>query len=200
MLKNSFDAFANNQYVLVYYDVSYYYCIAALKESLENHRIFPFIIWTQIDTCHNIDNGKDRSLYNHFHGRYYTLPGGVLLDDVSVFFIGPSSLLLTHITMYHTRSGRILYIDPSIDKEAKEAVLANKHFMRRYALVQKAKDANVIGIVIGTLGVGKCDSFLHMTYDEKVYIFRKSRQISLEKPKGSWCTKTFLMLFIIFKI
>lgn len=27
--------------------------------------------------------------------------------------------------------------------------------MRRYAVVEKAKDADVIGILVGTLGVGK---------------------------------------------
>lgn len=28
--------------------------------------------------------------------------------------------------------------------------------MRRYATVEKAKDADVIGILVGTLGVGEC--------------------------------------------
>lgn len=31
----------------------------------------------------------------------------------------------------------------------------NKMLMKRYFLVQKAKDADTIGIVVGTLGVGK---------------------------------------------
>lgn len=30
----------------------------------------------------------------------------------------------------------------------------NKALMRRYYLVQKAKDAEIIGIVVGTLGIG----------------------------------------------
>ena len=30
--------------------------------------------------------------------------------------------------------------------------------MRRYAMIQKARDADVIGILVGTLGVGKCES------------------------------------------
>lgn len=33
--------------------------------------------------------------------------------------------------------------------------LTNRLLMRRYALVQKARDADVFGILVGTLGVGK---------------------------------------------
>jgi diphthamide biosynthesis protein 2 len=36
-----------------------------------------------------------------------------------------------------------------------ESAQVNRALMRRYVLVQKAKDADVIGIVVGTLGVGK---------------------------------------------
>ena len=32
--------------------------------------------------------------------------------------------------------------------------------MRRYAILQKARDADVFGILIGTLGVGTAASFL----------------------------------------
>lgn len=36
-----------------------------------------------------------------------------------------------------------------------ESIQVNRMLMKRYFLVQKAKDANTIGIVVGTLGVGK---------------------------------------------
>lgn len=35
-----------------------------------------------------------------------------------------------------------------------ESVQVNRMLMKRYFLVQKAKDADTIGIVVGTLGVG----------------------------------------------
>lgn len=36
----------------------------------------------------------------------------------------------------------------------------NKLLMRRYAIVQKARDADVFGILVGTLGVGSPPIFL----------------------------------------
>jgi diphthamide biosynthesis protein 2 len=36
-----------------------------------------------------------------------------------------------------------------------ESSQTNKLLMRRYAMVQKARDADVFGIIVGTLGVGK---------------------------------------------
>jgi diphthamide biosynthesis protein 2 len=36
-----------------------------------------------------------------------------------------------------------------------ESAQVNKQLMRRYYLVEKAKDAMTIGILVGTLGVGK---------------------------------------------
>lgn len=40
-----------------------------------------------------------------------------------------------------------------------ESTRTNRMLMRRYAVVQKAKDADVIGILVGTLGVGKLARF-----------------------------------------
>lgn len=40
-----------------------------------------------------------------------------------------------------------------------ESGRSNRLLMRRYALVQKVKDADVIGILVGTLGVS---SYLHL--------------------------------------
>jgi diphthamide biosynthesis protein 2 len=39
----------------------------------------------------------------------------------------------------------------------------NKFLMRRYALVQKARDADVFGILVGTLGVGSSPAFYLMS-------------------------------------
>jgi diphthamide biosynthesis protein 2 len=37
---------------------------------------------------------------------------------------------------------------------ALQSAETNKVLMRRYAIVQKARDADVFGILVGTLGVG----------------------------------------------
>ncbi|KAG2225349.1 hypothetical protein INT45_005593 [Circinella minor] len=86
-------------------------------------------------------------------GRSYDLPEGVSLESCSIFFIGEESLTLTNILMVHNKCQVYTY-DPKKRQARKETVQVNKMLMKRYYLVQKAKDAETIGIVVGTLGVG----------------------------------------------
>jgi hypothetical protein len=44
--------------------------------------------------------------------------------------------------------------DPAMRDCRLESSKTNRMLMRRYAVVEKAKDADVIGILVGTLGVG----------------------------------------------
>lgn len=44
--------------------------------------------------------------------------------------------------------------DPATRSSRLESGRTNRMLMRRYATVEKAKDADVIGILVGTLGVG----------------------------------------------
>lgn len=44
--------------------------------------------------------------------------------------------------------------DPNTQVVIVESTKTNKMLMRRYTAVQKARDADVIGILVGTLGVG----------------------------------------------
>ncbi|KAI8146737.1 diphthamide biosynthesis protein 2 [Fennellomyces sp. T-0311] len=90
---------------------------------------------------------------NNKGGRSYDLPTGVTLDACSIFFIGSESLTLTNILMVHNMCPVYTY-DPKTQVARKETVQVNKMLMKRYFLVQKAKDAETIGIVVGTLGVG----------------------------------------------
>ena len=41
-----------------------------------------------------------------------------------------------------------------------ESSKTNRMLMRRYAIVEKAKDADVIGILVGTLGVGRSSLYV----------------------------------------
>ncbi|OAD73675.1 hypothetical protein PHYBLDRAFT_112226 [Phycomyces blakesleeanus NRRL 1555(-)] len=85
-------------------------------------------------------------------GRYYTLPKDLPIESCSIFFVGSESLTLTNILMVHNKCQLYTY-DPKTKEARKETVQVNRMLMKRYVLVQKAKDANTIGIVVGTLGV-----------------------------------------------
>ncbi|KAF7726250.1 Diphthamide biosynthesis protein 2 [Apophysomyces ossiformis] len=85
-------------------------------------------------------------------GRYFELPQGITIDMCSILFIGGESLTLTNIMMVHNKCQLYTY-NPKTKEARRETVQVNRMLMKRYFLVQKAKDANTIGIVVGTLGV-----------------------------------------------
>lgn len=84
-------------------------------------------------------------------GRYYDLPSGSI-SDYDIFYIGGETLALKNIIMTHPHNKTFTY-DPTTRIARLEDLQVNRLLMRRYVLVQKAKDANIIGIVVGTLGV-----------------------------------------------
>ncbi|KAJ7764908.1 putative diphthamide synthesis protein-domain-containing protein [Mycena metata] len=73
-------------------------------------------------------------------------------DSSSIIYIGPESLALTNLLLTHSMSSVYSY-DPLIKLARLESARTNRLLMRRYATVQKARDADVFGILVGTLGV-----------------------------------------------
>ncbi|EED77850.1 predicted protein, partial [Postia placenta Mad-698-R] len=74
------------------------------------------------------------------------------VDDYTILFVGGESLSLTNLIMTHAQSEVHSY-DPKTRTARIESGRTNKLLMRRYAVVQKARDADVFGILVGTLGV-----------------------------------------------
>ena len=92
--------------------------------------------------------------------RHLDLPPNTLLSECDIAYVGGESLYLTNLLLAHPPSSReprlfITYDPRSSSPKAKveDARSTNRLLMRRYALVQKAKDASVIGLLVGTLGV-----------------------------------------------
>ena len=49
---------------------------------------------------------------------------------------------------------QVYSFNPRTNTARLESIRTNRLLMRRYATVQKARDADVFGILVGTLGVG----------------------------------------------
>ncbi|KAL0066996.1 Diphthamide biosynthesis protein 2 [Marasmius tenuissimus] len=74
-------------------------------------------------------------------------------ETETIFYIGPStSLTLTNILITHPSSTVYSY-NPATRTTHLESSHTSKSLMRRYATLQKARDADVFGILVGTLGV-----------------------------------------------
>ncbi|KAG8677998.1 Diphthamide biosynthesis protein 2, partial [Ceratobasidium sp. 395] len=77
---------------------------------------------------------------------------GHSIEDSIILYIGGESLALTNFLLTHAQSEVISY-DPQARTVRRETGSVNKLLMRRYAIIQKARDSDVFGILVGTLGV-----------------------------------------------
>ncbi|KAK4057237.1 Diphthamide biosynthesis protein 2 [Microbotryomycetes sp. JL221] len=82
----------------------------------------------------------------------YDLRDGVTVAECAIFYVGGESLGLNNLLLTHGKIPVYSY-DPATREARLESSKANRMLMRRYAVVEKAKDADVIGILVGTLGV-----------------------------------------------
>lgn len=76
-----------------------------------------------------------------------------------------SAAVLRDMTMTLT-SVKLISYSPSLSTIVPKTHLTNRLLMRRYSLIQQARDADVFGILVGTLGVGEhsvCDKEYYLT-------------------------------------
>ena len=85
-------------------------------------------------------------------GRTFYTTEDADMSTFSVFYIGSESLTLTNLYFSFPTSQFYAY-NPVTKEGRKESVNVNKMLMKRYFKVEKAKDARIVGILVGTLGV-----------------------------------------------
>ncbi|KAJ7235093.1 putative diphthamide synthesis protein-domain-containing protein [Mycena haematopus] len=102
----------------------------------------------------------------------------------TIIYIGGESLGLTNLLITHSTCSVYSY-DPVTKSARLESSRTNRLLMRRYATVQKARDADVFGILVGTLGVA---SYLPLIKHLRALLarsHRKSYTISVGKLNPS---------------
>lgn len=86
--------------------------------------------------------------------RTFTLPSGVSsLSECAILYVGGESLALTNLMLTSGPACQVVSYDPATRSTRVETGRTNRLLMRRYALIQAARDASVIGLLVGTLGV-----------------------------------------------
>ncbi|KAK7039454.1 2-(3-amino-3-carboxypropyl)histidine synthase subunit 2 [Favolaschia claudopus] len=105
-------------------------------------------------------------------------------EATDIVYIGGESLGLTNLLITHSTC-KVYSYDPVAKLARVESTRTNRLLMRRYATVQKAKDADVFGILVGTLGVA---SYLPLIKHLRALLARshkKSYTISVGKLNPS---------------
>lgn len=140
--------------VVVMYDVVYEHAMAALMSQLDSKLFVLSKLRTDRLVSANDDVCKASST-----NRYFAVNDAEAFD---ILYIGDQSLTLANIIINHNLR-KVYSLCPATSKVQLESASVNRVLMKRYQLVQKVKDATVIGICVGTLGAGKsklfCTSF-----------------------------------------
>uniref|UniRef100_T2M719 2-(3-amino-3-carboxypropyl)histidine synthase subunit 2 n=1 Tax=Hydra vulgaris TaxID=6087 RepID=T2M719_HYDVU len=138
--------------VLLLYDVKYYHYVEVIKDLLKKFE-------QTIDIAHLViykkkSESASPACLNSFTflGRQFNLKFDLLV--YKILFIGEEGLTLRNLMMRFNKNQFYVY-NPSLLSLTLQQVNINKSLMKRFYLIQKAKDAQIVGIVMGTLGIEK---------------------------------------------
>ncbi|XP_035981209.1 2-(3-amino-3-carboxypropyl)histidine synthase subunit 2-like [Fundulus heteroclitus] len=85
-------------------------------------------------------------------GRRFSLKSGSSLTDYRIFYVGREGATLRNFMMTWNRCSFCSF-DPVSATGRVESVNVNRALMKRYYAIERAKDAGVVGVLVGTLGV-----------------------------------------------
>ncbi|PIN08620.1 Diphthamide biosynthesis protein [Handroanthus impetiginosus] len=114
-------------------------------------------------------------------GLSWRLPQGRTMEDYSLFWIGLDNPAFSNVVLTFN-SCEIVRYDAKEDRLIIDLSQQKKILRRRYYLVEKAKDANMIGVLVGTLGAA---GYLHMIHQMTELITKagkKSYTFVMGKP------------------
>lgn len=185
----------SQSHIILLYDVNYVHAIDTLRGILQPDH--PNVTISELvcegERCYSHDYVKrkqdstsDENMQVIFQfGRQFSLKPGLGVKDYSVFYIGQEGATLTNFMMTWNRC-TFCSFDPSTDTGRLESVQINRALMKRYYAIERAKDAAVVGILVGTLGVADYLSIIPQLKDaihkagKKCYMFAMGK---LNVPK-----------------
>lgn len=95
---------------------------------------------------------KSENKTYHCCGHKLEIPADRKLEDFILVFIGSPGQKLTTFLMT-LNVGRVITYDPGNNTAEISETKTSRLVMKRYFLVEKVKDANIVGILVGTLGI-----------------------------------------------
>ncbi|NWU07910.1 DPH2 synthase, partial [Cephalopterus ornatus] len=106
-------------------------------------------------------------------------PGG--LQDCAMFYVGAEGLALTSFMLTWNRCPFSSF-DPTTGRGRRETLNVNRALMRRLYLVERARDARVVGILVGTLGVAGYLALLQRLRELLRRAGKRSYTLAVGKP------------------
>ncbi|XP_032073126.1 2-(3-amino-3-carboxypropyl)histidine synthase subunit 2 [Thamnophis elegans] len=137
-------------YVVVLSESAYFHAIDDLASKLQP--IYPNVVFAQLDSKKNLDSSQPISGMIQQFGRRFVIDEHHGLENYSMFYIGSEGAELTNF-MLSWNQCPFSSFDPRTGQGRCETLDVNRALRRRLYLVERTRDAQVVGIVVGTLGV-----------------------------------------------
>lgn len=151
--------------IVLLYDVNYVHALSDLLALLSPE--YPNLVASELvvegEKCYSHGRSKrqnddtclseeDNNQVICQFGRQFSLKSGSGITDYSMFYVGQEGTTLRNFMMTWNRCSFCSF-DPVTMKGRVESISINRALMKRYYAIERAKDANVVGILVGTLGV-----------------------------------------------
>lgn len=140
-------------------DVTDFYCCSTFSSdnlASQLHPVYSSVIFSQVDTKEALSS--DAGLVHQF-GRHFTVDEQYGLANYSMLYVGSEGPELTNF-MLSWNQCPFSSFNPKTGEGRWETLDVNRALRRRLYLVERARDAQVVGIVVGTLGVANYLSVL----------------------------------------
>lgn len=85
--------------------------------------------------------------------RKNVLPHGVPAEGTAILYVGPEALALTNLLLRLGPTTIVIRYDATTRETRTETGKTNRLLQRRYVAVQKARDAQTVALLVGTLGM-----------------------------------------------
>ncbi|XP_054240412.1 2-(3-amino-3-carboxypropyl)histidine synthase subunit 2 [Indicator indicator] len=163
--------------VVVLSDVVYAHAMGELEQQLSPE--YPHIVFSRV-VCEDSAGPALPGEVRQF-GRQFPVeePGG--LQDCAMFYVGAEGLALTSF-MLTWNCCPFSSFDPATSCGRRETFNVNRALMRRLYLVERARDAHVVGILVGTLGVAGYLTVLQHLRELLRWAGKRSYTLAVGKP------------------
>ncbi|CAI9587364.1 unnamed protein product [Staurois parvus] len=160
--------------VVVFSDVVYEHVLGELEALLA--RTHPRVVFTKLSW---VSDGPSPGEVRRF-GRSFSPDPTFWPDAFSLFYVGGEGPTLSNLLLTWPRCPFFSF-NPETGEGRKEGLNVNRALMKRFYLIEKARDARVVGILVGTLGVSDYLSALAHLKDVIQRAGKKSYMLSMGK-------------------
>ncbi|KAH0618697.1 hypothetical protein JD844_018119 [Phrynosoma platyrhinos] len=166
-------------HVVVLTEVAYSHAVDDLASKLQP--IYPNVVFSQLNSKEPINSTQPVSGLVKQFGRCFAIDKQLGLEKYSMFYVGSEGPELTNFMLSWNQCSFSSF-NPKTGQGRWETLDVNRALRRRLYLVERARDAQVVGIVVGTLGVADYLSVLEHLRDIIHKAGKRSYTLAVGKP------------------